>query len=156
MRQIGLILAASVLKNLCMSAKKILIIDDSKVVLCALSMLLQNNGYVVIVAKDGSEGVSSVRQERPDLILLDVNFPADLSFDGGVAWDGFLILDWLKRIDPAQSIPVIIITAGDPYQYQDRAIAAGVAGIFQKPIDNDQLLLAIQETLGNVPVDQRG
>lgn len=139
-----------------MSAKKILIVDDSKVVLCALSMLLQNSGYVVITAENGSDGVSSARRERPNLILLDISLPAEVGFDGGVAWDGFLILDWLKRIDPSQSIPVIIITAGDPYEYQDRAIAAGVVGIFQKPIDNDQLLLAIQEILGDVPVEHQG
>jgi two-component system sensor histidine kinase ChiS len=138
-----------------MSAKKILIVDDSKVVLRALSMLLQNSGYFVITAEGGSDAVSSVRHERPDLILLDVNLPPEVGFDGGVAWDGFLIMDWLKRMDSEQSIPVIIITAGDPYQYQDRAAAAGVMGIFQKPIDNHQLLLAIQETLGDVPVGQQ-
>ena len=137
-----------------MSAKKILIVDDSKVVLYALSMLLQNNGYVVVTAEDGSQGVNAARTERPDLILLDVSFPSQVGFDGGVAWDGFLIMDWLKRMDQSHSAPVIIITAGDPFEYQQKAEAAGVVGIFQKPIDNDQLLMAIQETLGDVPVTQ--
>ena len=137
-----------------MSAKKILIVDDSKVVLHALTMLLENNGYVVVTAEDGSQGVNAARTERPDLILLDISFPADVGFDGGVAWDGFLILDWLKRLDQSHSAPVIIITAGDPHEYQERAQAAGVVGIFQKPIDNDQLLMAIQEALGDTSVKQ--
>ena len=137
-----------------MSAKKILIVDDSKVVLHALTMLLENNGYVVVTAEDGSQGVNAARTERPDLILLDISFPADVGFDGGVAWDGFLILDWLKRLDQYHSAPVIIITAGDPHEYQERAQAAGVVGIFQKPIDNDQLLMAIQEALGDTSVKQ--
>jgi CheY-like chemotaxis protein len=137
-----------------MSAKKILIVDDSKVVLHALRMLLENNGYVVVTAEDGSHGVNSARMERPDLILLDISFPADVGFDGGVAWDGFLILDWLKRLDQSHSAPVIIITGGDPFEYQEKAAAAGVVGIFQKPIDNDQLLMAIQDTLGDAPVKQ--
>ena len=134
---------------------KILIVDDSKVVLRALSMLLENSGYVVLTAEDGSEGVSMARHERPDLILLDISFPCQVGFDGGVAWDGFLIIDWLKRIDAAHTVPVIIITAGDPYEYQERAMAAGVVAIFQKPIDNDQLLQAIQETLGDAPVKKQ-
>jgi len=137
-----------------MSAKKILIVDDSKVVLHALTMLLENNGYLVVTAEDGSQGVNSARKEQPDLILLDVSFPADVGFDGGVAWDGFLILDWLKRLDQSHSAPVIIITGGDPFEYQQKAEAAGVVGIFQKPIDNDQLLMAIQETLGDASVKQ--
>ena len=137
-----------------MSTKKILIVDDSKVVLHALTMLLENNGYVVVTAEDGSQGVNSARKEQPDLILLDVSFPADVGFDGGVAWDGFLILDWLKRLDQSHSAPVIIITGGDPFEYQQKAEAAGVVGIFQKPIDNDQLLMAIQETLGDASVKQ--
>ena len=63
-------------------------------------------------------------------------------------------MDWLKRMDASRAVPVIIITAGDPYEYQQRASEAGVVAIFQKPIDNDQLLLAIQETLGDAPVKQ--
>jgi chemosensory pili system protein ChpA (sensor histidine kinase/response regulator) len=97
---------------------------------------------------DGSQALSTVRQQRPDLILLDISFPPDVAHGGGVSWDGFQILEWCRRIDEAKNTPIIIITGGDGAKYRDRALKIGVAGFFQKPIDNDELLAAIQKILG--------
>jgi CheY-like chemotaxis protein len=131
-----------------MDRKKILIVDDSAIIIRALSMKLKSCGYEVLTAVDGSEAVSAARLNKPDLILLDINFPPDVSHGGGVAWDGFLIMDWMRRLDEARTIPVIIITGGDPAKYKERAIAAGAVSFFQKPIDNEKLLEAIQQALG--------
>src|SRR5213594_4756279 len=79
------------------TAKKILIVDDSIVILKTLSMKLKSSGYQVLTAADGATAVSTVRRERPDLILLDITFPPDVAHGGGVAWDGFLIISWLQR-----------------------------------------------------------
>ncbi len=132
-----------------MSGKKILIVDDSKIVLRALSMPLQRSGYEVLTAEDGSEAVSMARRARPDLILLDISFPPDVAHGGGVAWDGFLVMDWLKRLEEAQNIPVIVITGGDPVEYQARAMAAGAVRFFIKPIDTEELLNSVHEVLGD-------
>jgi CheY-like chemotaxis protein len=70
-----------------------------------------------------------------------------------VAWDGFLIINWLRRMDEAKDIPIIIITGGDPAQLKERAAAAGAVGFFQKPINNEQLIATIRETLGEPPVE---
>jgi len=131
-----------------MAEKKILVVDDSMIIRKTLSMKLKASGYQVLEAADGATAVSTIRREKPDLILLDISFPPDVGAGGGVAWDGFLIMGWVQRMDEAKNIPVFIITGGTPEQYKSRSEAAGAAAFFQKPINNDQLLAAIREKIG--------
>jgi CheY-like chemotaxis protein len=131
-----------------MNGKKILIVDDDPVVLSAVSMKLKHEGYETMTAADGSAAVSAVRKSRPDLILLDITFPPDVAHGGGVPWDGFLIMAWLKRMDEAKGIPFIIISAGDAAKYEKRALAAGATRFFHKPMHSEELLSVIHETLG--------
>jgi CheY-like chemotaxis protein len=129
-----------------MNRKKILVVDDSLVVLKTVSMKLIANGYDVVTAEDGAGAVSAVRKAKPDLILLDLTFPPDVAHGGGVAWDGFLIMNWRQRLEEAKHIPIIVITGGDPEKYKDRALAAGAVNFFHKPINNDDLLTIIRQT----------
>lgn len=131
-----------------MNGKRILVVDDNVVVLKALSMKLKSAGYDVLQATDGSAAVSAARTEHPDLIILDISFPPDVAHGGGVSWDGFRIIEWLHRIDEAKTVPIIVITGGEPAKYKDRAFAAGAVGFFQKPINNEELLARIEEVLG--------
>ena len=131
-----------------MNRKKILVVDDSPIILKTLSMKLNGSGYEVLTAADGASAVSTVRRDHPDLVLLDITFPPDVAHGGGVAWDGFLIMNWLRRIDEAKNTPVIIITGGDPAQYKDRSMAAGAVAFFQKPINTDELLETIRQIIG--------
>jgi two-component system KDP operon response regulator KdpE len=132
-----------------MNKKKILIVDDDAVVIRALSIKLKANGFEVVTATDGADAVNAVRTQRPDLILLDITFPVDL---GSVAWDGFLIMQWLKRVEEAAHVPIIVITGGDREKYESRAIAAGANAFFHKPISHDALLGLIRQTLNLEPV----
>ena len=132
-----------------MNRKKILVVDDNLVILKTVSMKLTANGYDVVTAEDGAGAVSAVRKEKPNLILLDLSFPPDVAHGGGVPWDGFLIMNWLRRLEEAKNIPIIVITGGDPAKCKDRALAAGAASFFHKPIDNDALLTVIRQTLAN-------
>jgi CheY-like chemotaxis protein len=128
-----------------MNRKKVLIVDDSPVILRALSLKLIASGYDLSTAPDGSAAVAAVRRNKPDLILLDISFPPDVG--PGVAWDGFLIMGWLRRLDEAKGIPIIVITGGEPAKYRERAMAAGASYFFQKPIDNDELLAVVRQCL---------
>jgi CheY-like chemotaxis protein len=130
-----------------MSPKKILIVDDDAVFVKALSLLLQANGYQPLTAQDGSGAISTVRKGKPDLILLDLNFPPDVAHGGSVNWDGFRIMDWLRRMDEAKGVPIVIITSGDPAKDKDRCRAPKVAGFFHKPVDHEELLAAIRQAL---------
>ena len=126
------------------SPKKVLVVDDNEVVLKTVSLKLQGCGYQVITALDGTEAVAAARKETPDLILLDISFPPDVD---GVPWDGFRIMDWFRRLDPAKRIPIIIITGMEDEQNKERATASGAVAFFHKPIDHDDLLKVIRATL---------
>jgi CheY-like chemotaxis protein len=130
-----------------MSRKKILIVDDNEVIVTTLSMKLRANNYDIVTAADGSEAVSAVRQQRPDLIVLDVSFPPDVAHGGGVPWDGFRIIQWLRRMEEAKNTPIVIITGGEAGKYKQRALAEGAVAFFQKPIDSTELLATINQSL---------
>ena len=130
-----------------MSRKKILIVDDSPVIAKTMSLTLNANGYDVLTAEDGASAAGAVRREKPDLILLDISFPPDVGHGGGISWDGFLILDWVRRLEEAKNIPFIVVTGGSPAKYQERALAAGAVAFFQKPVNKDELLTTIRQIL---------
>ena len=131
--------------------KRVLIADDNFIFLKALSMKLRTNGYEVITTQDGAGTVSIARTGRPDLILLDINFPPDVAYGGGVSWDGLLIIDWLRRMEETRGTPIIVITGEDPVQYRERSLAAGAVAFFHKPIRPDELLPVIRRALGEDP-----
>ena len=124
-----------------MSGHKILLVDDDKDVLRALSMRLKANGYGVVFAGDGIAAVSVARNEVPDVIILDIGLP------GG---DGFTVMERLGSILPVAQVPVIILTARDISGNEARARAAGALAFLLKPVDNDVLLETIQEALGQL------
>ena len=132
-----------------MSKKKILLVDDDPVVLKALSIKLTAEGYDAVTAKDGSAAVNAVRTLRPDLIILDITFPPDF---GNVDWDGFRIMEWLKRLDEVADTPIFVVTGGDPARFETRAKELGAAGFFRKPVNHEQLLAAIRTVLGQQTV----
>jgi len=126
------------------SAKTILVVDDNAIILKTITLKLEGAGYRVITAREGSEAVAAVRKDNPDLILLDVSFPSDPT---GVPWDGFRVMQWFRRLETAQKIPIIIITGSDDPQFKERAVTGGAVAFFHKPIDNDDLLKVVKNTL---------
>ena len=144
----NLLVQRSLSQTTIMNGKKILLVDDDPVILKSLSIKLNAKGYEVVTALDGSQAVSAVRTQKPDLILLDLTFPPDVAHGGGLAWDGFIIMQWLKRMEEAASIPIIVITGGDPAKYEERARQVGATAFFHKPIDHDGLFDVIGTALG--------
>jgi len=133
-------------------AKTILVVDDDLVIVKTLSMLLNSNGYKVLTATDGPGAASAVAREKPDLILLDLLFPPDAMNIGGALQDGFLIMEWLRRMGEARDIPIIIVSADNSKKDREHALAAGAVAFFPKPIDRFALLATIRTVLGeNVP-----
>jgi len=124
------------------SPRRILLVDDNKIILKTTSSKLKAAGYEVLTAEDGGSAIRQVRQLQPDLILLDLNFPPDVGCFG-VSWDGLQILSWL-RTNGLHKVPVIVITGQDLEKYEQRLTEAGVLDIFLKPIDHEALLAAIR------------
>ncbi len=127
--------------------RKLLVVDDNQVVLKAFEMKMKSLGFQVFTASDGSGAVSVARQERPDLIVLDINFPPDVG-SSGLQWDGFNIMEWMRRFQEVADIPVIVITSGEPVKYKARALAGGASAFFQKPINHEEFLIAVRRILG--------
>lgn len=132
-------------------AKIILVVDDNPVILKAMSLALESQGYHVSVAVGGPEAVSLVRTEKPDLILLDLSFPPDSADLGGPLRDGFNIIEWLRRIPEGEKIPIIIISGTKPEEYKNRVSTAGVVACFHKPLNQNEVLAAVQTALANQP-----
>jgi len=131
-------------------AKKILVVDDNPVVLKALAATLEPKGYTVFTAVDGAEAFNMVRREKPDLLLLDIFFPPDVTSSGNT-WDAFLIMRWLQRMDEVRNTPVVVISVAEPEKYRDRCLAAGAQAFLHKPVDPRELLDTIQNIFSHNP-----
>lgn len=128
--------------------KKILIVDDDGVIVTSLSIKLKAAGFEVVSAKDGATAVSAVRTQKPDAILLDINFPPEFL---AATWDGFQIMEWLRRLEEGSKIPIFIITSGDPEKYVSRARDLGAMAFFRKPVVHEQLVAALHRILKDEP-----
>ena len=126
--------------------RKILVVDDNTVVLKAFELKLKALGFQVLTAAEGAAAVSCARQERPDVIVLDVNFPPEVG-SSGLQWNGFNIMEWMRRFREVAEIPVIIISSEDASKCRQRALNAGAVDFFQKPINHEQFLLAVRRAL---------
>lgn len=85
--------------------KKILIIEDERAYLILLSSQLTENGYTVVEAKDGQEGLLKAKKENPDLILLDIIMPV---------MDGLVMLELLRKQEIDKKTKVIMLTNLEP------------------------------------------
>lgn len=130
--------------------KRILVVDDNEIILKTISMKLQSSGYQAFTALDGAEAVAEVRKTKPDLVLLDISFPPDVS---GMSWDGFRLMDWIRRVDGSQKIPIIVISSMVEEQCKQRALDNGAVAFFSKPVNFDEMLKVIRAVL-NAPASK--
>lgn len=115
-------------------AKKILIIDDDPIMVKYLTTLFNDNGYDTVSASDEKEGYETLKQEKPDLVTLDLQMP-----DG---WGPRFYRRMTKDPD-FKDTPVVVISALDG----DHAIRKAVAFI-RKPFDPDKLIGIIHGIIG--------
>jgi two-component system KDP operon response regulator KdpE len=122
-----------------MSNKKILIVEDDHDVRLGYHTRLKANHYDTFFAGDSLTSIAEARKCQPDLIILDLGLP------GG---DGFVVMDRLKANVYLSLIPIIVVSARDRQANEIRALQAGAKAFLQKPVDNDELLAAIRQCLG--------
>lgn len=142
--------ASSLVEPKIMTKKRILVVDDSLTVLKALEIQLKGAGYDVSTAADGSSAVALAGEIHPDIVIVDINFPPDIS-QGGVGWDGFRIIEWMGLTGASGLAPAIIITSDEIEMHRDAAVAAGAVALFQKPIDYPELLETVADCLRSAP-----
>ena len=117
-------------------AKKILVVEDDLVTQRVLSARLEINGYEVITAQDGEEGLKKARKENPDLVTLDLMLPK---------MTGYEVCRMLKFDDKYKKIPIIVLSALDQQDEREKAVKAGADAVFIKPFDLELLLVKIKE-----------
>lgn len=118
--------------------KRILLVDDSQTVFRLLEAIVRINGYEMIYAESGQQGIVMARQERPDLILLDVMMP-DL--------DGFKVCQYLKEYPDTKDIPVMFLTARGAEDDLAMGREAGADGFMTKPFQTIEVLKQIERLL---------
>ena len=116
------------------AAAKILVADDSRDVVLILEQRLTSNGYQVITAFDGAEALHKVKQERPDLIILDVMMPK---------LNGFQVARMIKFDQQLKHIPVLLLTARAQQMDKDAGMKMGAEEYITKPYDAEHLLARI-------------
>jgi DNA-binding NtrC family response regulator len=118
----------------------ILIIDDDIAVRTSLMLLLQNEGYEVMSAEEPKKALSIVNQQKPQLIILDLNFSIDTS-----GKEGMQLLKEIKKID--SNIPVILITGWGTIELAVQGMKMGANDFLNKPWSNDHVLQSIKTLL---------
>jgi len=112
---------------------KILVVDDDQVIRLMLEIVLESEGYQVIVAADGNEAIAALHNEKFDLVITDLQMGDP---------DGFAVLREAKELDPL--IRRIVITGNQDKSSVIMAIKIGVEAYLLKPFSLDELL----DTLG--------
>ncbi|MBS1794385.1 MAG: response regulator [Acidobacteria bacterium] len=110
-------------------AKKVLIVEDYDDTREFMKILLESYGYKVIEAADGIEAIDRVREQRPDLILMDISLPLV---------DGLTATRAIRDFDQTAKVPIIAVTAFGK-NYYNKAIEAGCNDLIDKPVDFDSL-----------------
>jgi YesN/AraC family two-component response regulator len=121
--------------------KKILIIDDEASFLKMLKKLFEKNGYEVIGARDGNQGIKLFKEHSPDIIITDLIMPGK---------EGLETIREIKALNA--SIKIIAMSGGgvgNPEMYLEIAKKFGAQHSFRKPINNETLLLTVKKLLSD-------
>ena len=116
--------------------KSILVIDDEKDIRTALTGILEDEGYHVLTAESGAEGIECAQQELPDLILLDIWMPG---------MDGLVTLEKLKALLP--QVTVIMISGHGTIETAVRATKLGAFDFIEKPLSLEKVLISVANAL---------
>ncbi|OEH85625.1 two-component system response regulator [Desulfuribacillus stibiiarsenatis] len=121
--------------------KLIFIVDDSRTVRASLEYTLKKDGYEVIAAEDGQDGLNKINQlntqgKRPAMIISDINMPN---------LDGIGFITEVKKIPSMKFIPVLVLTTESQEEKKMEGKKAGAAGWLVKPFQPEQLIAVVKK-----------
>jgi len=128
---------------------KILIVEDDPNNIEILQVLLEDEGYDLVLAGNRDDGVSRAETEQPDLILMDLQMPDSPSSDSVNHEAGLDATRSLKANPKTKQIPIIALTAHNMLHQRERIIEAGCDTLQSKPYDFDALLDTIEGYLNS-------
>ncbi len=122
---------------------KVLLIDDDPDFVAATTIVLESKPYQVITALDGDEGLKKARQEKPDVIILDVIMPTK---------DGFAVCEEIKKQPDLADIPVLMLTSfaqrvGESTVSVSKGLSTEAEDYIDKPVNPNELIRRIERLL---------
>jgi DNA-binding NtrC family response regulator len=122
-----------------MKTRKILVVDDEQGILDLFKKVLDKEGYAVITALNGQEALKAVKEENPDLIILDIKMPG---------MDGIETLGGIKKID--KKAMVLMLTAYGTLDSAKEALKLGAHDYITKPFKLDYIKEVIKESIFHI------
>jgi len=117
----------------------ILVVDDNELNRLLAQGTLEDEGYRVVLATGGAEGIAAFEREDPACVLLDVRMPQI---------DGFAVCKRIRALRRGMDTPVIFLTAQQDVDTLDRALRAGGSDFLTKPVRPTELVARVQKALG--------
>lgn len=121
-----------------MADKKILVVDDEVHIVQVVAIKLRNNGFEVITAENGAEGLDLAIQERPDLIVSDFQMPV---------MSGVEMIENLRARPETRDIPVVMLTARGFAIEDDKKQQLRITACLSKPFSPRELLQSIESVI---------
>lgn len=118
---------------------RILVADDDPDILELVCYKLEQSGYEIISVPDGAEAIRSAKENKPDLMILDVMMPF---------YSGIDVTIEMRSDANLKDVPIILLTAKSMEQDTERGFAAGATDYMTKPFSPRELLLRVQAVLG--------
>ena len=118
--------------------KKILLVEDEKDLVLTLKFRLEHNGYEVLPAYDGEEGLKKAQNSSPDLIILDLMLPK---------MNGYKICQFLKSEELYKKIPILMLSARAQEADKNMGLSCGADAYITKPFEPEELLGKIKELI---------
>ena len=119
-------------------ARKVLIVDDDFSFAEFAKMILRNSGFEAAICLEGEMAVEAAKQEKPDLILMDMHMDSAVGIDA---------IRGLKQCAETRAIPVLICSITTSQEELKEAMAAGAAGYLPKPLKRETLTAGISKVL---------
>ena len=117
---------------------KVLIIEDNEQNMYMLTYLLQSENYDVIQAYNGPDGIIAAKNDKPDIILLDIQLPE---------MDGYTVAVKIRENKELKKTPIIAVTSYAMPGDREKAIESGATGYIEKPINPDTFISQMESFL---------
>ncbi len=121
-----------------MEGQRVLVVDDSKAVRAAVSLMLVSQGYAVVEAIDGEQALASLEAGGVDLVLTDLHMPNV---------DGFELISRMRRDAAHRFTPILVLTTDCREDLVTDLKRMGATGVLQKPVERDNLGAALRRCL---------
>jgi len=125
--------------------RTILLIEDNEQNLYLATFLLEQNGFKVVPARSGPEGIDLAGRIQPALIILDIQLPQK---------DGYAVARELKQNPALKDVPIVAVTSYVMLGDRKRALDAGCNGYIEKPINPDTFISQIEKYLKAQPAGE--